>query len=73
MASNCGVVYLGLGKVGVQSIDFPKLQSPSGKKRRICLSVRHPFGLPKLHKNVGTQRFVSCTSSGDWQLIGTTL
>jgi glutathione-independent formaldehyde dehydrogenase len=32
MASNRGVVYLGPGKVEVQSIDFPKLQSPGGKK-----------------------------------------
>jgi glutathione-independent formaldehyde dehydrogenase len=32
MASNRGVVYLGPGKVAVQSIDFPKLESPSGKK-----------------------------------------
>src|SRR5579885_2762890 len=31
MASNRGVVYLGPGKVEVQSIDDPKLQSPSGK------------------------------------------
>src|SRR5579883_2448112 len=31
MASNRGVVYLGPGKVEVQSIDYPKLQSPSGK------------------------------------------
>jgi glutathione-independent formaldehyde dehydrogenase len=32
MASNRGVVYLGSGKVEVQSIDYPKLQSPAGKK-----------------------------------------
>ncbi|MBV9506885.1 MAG: formaldehyde dehydrogenase, glutathione-independent [Acidobacteriia bacterium] len=32
MASNRGVVYMGPGKVEVQSIDYPKLQSPSGKK-----------------------------------------
>jgi glutathione-independent formaldehyde dehydrogenase len=32
MASNRGVVYLGPGKVEVQSIDFPKLQNPKGKK-----------------------------------------
>ncbi|HEY7390667.1 MAG TPA: formaldehyde dehydrogenase, glutathione-independent [Bryobacteraceae bacterium] len=32
MASNRGVVYLGPGKVEVQSIDYPKLQSPAGKK-----------------------------------------
>ncbi|MBV8732588.1 MAG: formaldehyde dehydrogenase, glutathione-independent [Acidobacteriia bacterium] len=32
MASNRGVVYLGPGKVEVQSIEYPKLQSPSGKK-----------------------------------------
>ncbi|MBV8903506.1 MAG: formaldehyde dehydrogenase, glutathione-independent [Acidobacteriia bacterium] len=32
MASNRGVVYLGPGKVEVQSIDYPKLESPSGKK-----------------------------------------
>src|SRR6202035_871133 len=32
MASNKGVVYLGPGKVEVQSIDYPKLQNPAGKK-----------------------------------------
>ena len=32
MASNRGVVYMGPGKVEVQSIDYPKLQSPAGKK-----------------------------------------
>ena len=32
MANNRGVVYLGPGKVEVQSIDFPKLQNPQGKK-----------------------------------------
>jgi glutathione-independent formaldehyde dehydrogenase len=32
MASNRGVVYLGPGKVDVQSIDYPKLQNPKGKK-----------------------------------------
>ena len=32
MSSNRGVVYLGPGKVEVQSIDYPKLQNPKGKK-----------------------------------------
>src|SRR5690242_10102935 len=32
MASNRGVVYLGPGKVEVQSIDYPKLQNPRGRK-----------------------------------------
>ena len=32
MASNHGVVYLGPGKVGVQSIDYPELKTPRGKK-----------------------------------------
>src|SRR6202046_5539102 len=32
MANNRGVVYLAPGKVEVQSIDFPKLQNPAGKK-----------------------------------------
>jgi glutathione-independent formaldehyde dehydrogenase len=32
MASNRGVAYLGSGKVEVQSIDYPKLQNPHGKK-----------------------------------------
>ena len=32
MASNRGVVYLGPGKVEVQSIDYPKLQNPKGEK-----------------------------------------
>jgi glutathione-independent formaldehyde dehydrogenase len=32
MAENRGVVYLGRNKVEVQSIDFPKLENPAGKK-----------------------------------------
>src|SRR6202041_3969934 len=32
MASNHGVVYLGPGKVEVQSIDYPELKTPEGKK-----------------------------------------
>jgi glutathione-independent formaldehyde dehydrogenase len=32
MAGNRGVVYLGPGKVEVQSFDYPKLQNPAGKK-----------------------------------------
>ncbi len=32
MASNRGVVYLGPGKVEVQSIDYPKLVNPNGSK-----------------------------------------
>lgn len=32
MASNRGVVYLGPGKVEVQSIDFPKMQAPDGRE-----------------------------------------
>jgi glutathione-independent formaldehyde dehydrogenase len=32
MAENSGVVFLGPNKVEVQSIDFPKMQNPSGKK-----------------------------------------
>jgi glutathione-independent formaldehyde dehydrogenase len=31
MAGNRGVVYLGPGKVEVQSIDYPKMQNPQGK------------------------------------------
>ena len=31
MASNRGVVYLGPGKVEVQSIDYPKMENPKGK------------------------------------------
>jgi glutathione-independent formaldehyde dehydrogenase len=31
MASNRGVVYLGPGRVEVQSIDYPKMQNPQGK------------------------------------------
>lgn len=31
MASNRGVVYLGPGKVEVQSIDYPKMKNPKGK------------------------------------------
>ena len=32
MADNRGVVYVGPGKVEVQSIDYPKLQTPAGRK-----------------------------------------
>ena len=32
MPSNHGVVYLGPGKVEVQSIDYPKMQNPQGKQ-----------------------------------------
>jgi len=32
MAENTGVVYLGQNHVEVQSIDFPKMQNPAGKK-----------------------------------------
>ena len=32
MAENSGVIYLGQNHVEVQSIDFPKLQNPAGKK-----------------------------------------
>jgi glutathione-independent formaldehyde dehydrogenase len=32
MAENRGLVYLGPNKVEVQSIDFPKMQAPNGKK-----------------------------------------
>src|SRR5437870_944222 len=32
MASNHGVVYLGPGKVEVQSIDYPELKTPPGKR-----------------------------------------
>src|SRR5271156_7051520 len=32
MAENSGVVFLGPNKVEVQSIDFPKMQNPAGKK-----------------------------------------
>jgi len=32
MATNRGVVYLGPGKVEVQSIDYPKMQNPAGKE-----------------------------------------
>ena len=32
MPSNHGVVYLGPGKVEVQSIDYPQLKTPQGKK-----------------------------------------
>src|ERR1700749_3883834 len=32
MAENHGVVFLGPNKVEVQSIDFPKMQNPAGKK-----------------------------------------
>lgn len=32
IANNRGVVYLGAGKVEMQSIDYPKMQDPHGKK-----------------------------------------
>src|SRR6202035_2022459 len=52
MAENTGVVFLGQNTVEVQSIDFPKLQNPVGKKinhgvilkvvsTNICVSDQH--------------------------------
>src|ERR1700737_104667 len=52
MANNEGVVFLGPGKVQVQSIDYPKFQHPSGKpiehgvilkivSSNICASDQH--------------------------------
>lgn len=38
MADNRGVVYLGPGKVEVQSIDFPELKTPRGAKSPTALS-----------------------------------
>jgi glutathione-independent formaldehyde dehydrogenase len=32
MASNHGVVYMGPRKVEVQSLDYPKLEGPGGRK-----------------------------------------
>ncbi len=32
MASNRGVVFLGLNHVELQSVDYPKLENPAGKK-----------------------------------------
>src|SRR5258708_23663556 len=41
MASNRGVVFLGPNHVEVQSIDYPKLENPAGKKinHRVILKV----------------------------------
>jgi glutathione-independent formaldehyde dehydrogenase len=40
MAENRGVVFLGQNKVEVQSIDFPKMQNPSGKKIEHCVILK---------------------------------
>ncbi len=40
MASNRGVVYLGPGKVEVQSIDFPKMQAPTARTSIMVSSSR---------------------------------
>jgi glutathione-independent formaldehyde dehydrogenase len=40
MAGNRGVVYLGPGKVEVQSIDYPKLQDPKGRKAEHAVILR---------------------------------
>src|ERR1700737_1211606 len=44
MAENTGVVFLGQNKVEVQSIDFPKMQNPAGKKNNpaVILKVVSP-------------------------------
>ena len=46
MASNRGVVYLGPGKVEVQSIDYPKMQNPQGK------SIEHGVILKIVSTNI---------------------
>jgi glutathione-independent formaldehyde dehydrogenase len=46
MASNRGVVYLGTGKVEVQSIDYPKMQNPKGK------SIEHGVILKIVSTNI---------------------
>src|SRR3982751_5669346 len=46
MASNRGVVYLGPGKVEVQSIDFPQMKSPQGK------DIQHGVILKILSTNI---------------------
>jgi glutathione-independent formaldehyde dehydrogenase len=46
MASNRGVVYLGPGKVEVQSIDYPKFQNPQGK------SIEHGVILKIVSTNI---------------------
>lgn len=46
MASNHGVVYLGPGKVEVQSIDFPKMENPQGK------SIEHGVILKVVSTNI---------------------
>src|SRR3954469_1643527 len=46
MASNRGVVYLGPGKVEVQSIDFPKMKNPQGK------DIQHGVILKILSTNI---------------------
>src|ERR1700736_4097067 len=40
MAENTGVVFLGQNKVEVQSIDFPKMQNPAGKKVNHAVILR---------------------------------
>jgi hypothetical protein len=45
MASNRGVVYLGPGKVEVQSIDDPRMQAPNGRDIDHGASrIRRPIG-----------------------------
>lgn len=46
MAENRGVVYLGQRKVEVQSIDFPKMQNPQGKK------IKHAVILKVISTNI---------------------
>ncbi|HEY7307177.1 MAG TPA: formaldehyde dehydrogenase, glutathione-independent [Bryobacteraceae bacterium] len=46
MASNRGVVYLGPGKVEVQSIDYPKMKNPKGKE------IEHAVILKILSTNI---------------------
>ena len=55
MGSNRGVIYLGPGKVEVQTIDYPKMRNPRGKSiehgvilkivsTNICRSDQHGAG-----------------------------
>src|SRR5882724_2449308 len=59
MAENTGVVFLGQNKVEVQSIDFPKMQNPAGKKinHAVILKVVDLVTVPF---NVACGRCVTC-------------
>ena len=64
MSSNHGVVYLGPGKVEIQSIDYPELKTPQGKK------VDHGVVIEPITTNIGIALLPTPVASGDLKPFG---